>query len=654
MSSATSSSPSTLLGPDGPLAGAIAGFAPRAQQQAMAEAVLAAIREKDVLVAEAGTGTGKTFAYLVPAILSGRKVILSTGTRNLQDQLYHRDLPAVRDALGRPVEIALLKGRANYLCRHRLELAVGEGRYRSRAEADKVMRIRDWAGVTHRGDIAECVAVPENDPVWPLVTSTSDNCAGSECAHFDDCHLTRARRAAQAADIVVINHYLLFADMALRDEGFGELLPAADAFVIDEAHQIPEVASAFFGLAVSSNQLLELAGDATTEYLRDINEDAAFAGVCERLKKAAQDLRLAFGRTQRRGAWKELEQQRDFATLRDNLTAALGALHGALRPMAERSKGLAQCAARAADLEGRFAQVFDAAPEGFIHWFDVHRRSVSFHLTPMNIAEPFRAQMEELGGAWIFTSATLTVDHSFRHFNAGLGLEDPRCESWESPFDFSHQALLYLPRIEAEPNAPHYTGEVIAVARRLIELAQGSTFLLFTSHRALREAAAELNGLDYPVLVQGDAPRDVLLARFREHGHAVLLGTSSFWEGVDVRGDALTCVLIDKLPFASPGDPVLQARINAMRKAGGNPFMEYQLPNAVITLKQGAGRLIRDVTDYGVLALCDPRLRGKAYGRIFLDSLPAMPHTDDIRRVAEFLRLNRRPERGGDAASLSA
>ncbi len=654
MSSATSPSPSTLLGPDGPLAGAIAGFAPRAQQQAMAEAVLAAIREREVLVAEAGTGTGKTFAYLVPAILSGRKVILSTGTRNLQDQLYHRDLPAVRDALGRPVEIALLKGRANYLCRHRLELAVREGRYRSRAEADRIMRIRDWAGVTRMGDIAECVAVPENDPVWPLVTSTSDNCAGSECAHFDDCYLTRARRAAQAADIVVINHYLLFADMALRDEGFGELLPAADAFVIDEAHQIPEVASAFFGLAVSSNQLLELAGDAMTEYLRDVNEDAAFAGVCERLKKAAQDLRLAFGRTQRRGAWKELEKQRDFATLRDNLTAALRALHGALRPMAERSKGLAQCAARAADLETRFAQVFDTAPEGFIHWFDVHRRSVSFHLTPMNIAEPFRAQMEELGGAWVFTSATLTVDHSFRHFNAGLGLEDPRCESWESPFDFSHQALLYLPRIGAEPNAPHYTGEVIAVARQLIELAQGSTFLLFTSHRALREAAAELSGLDYPVLVQGDAPRDVLLARFREHGHAVLLGTSSFWEGVDVRGDALTCVLIDKLPFASPGDPVLQARINAMRKAGGNPFMEYQLPNAVITLKQGAGRLIRDVTDYGVLALCDPRLRGKAYGRIFLDSLPAMPQTDDIRRVGEFLRLNRRPEREGDAASLSA
>jgi len=627
--------PSEILAADGPIARHVAGFAPRPQQQAMADAVASALEENGVLVAEAGTGTGKTFAYLVPALLSGKKVIISTGTKNLQDQLYHRDLPVVRKALGVPVASALLKGRANYLCRHRLELAEQRAAG-SRQLQDALVRVRAWAGRTRSGDISGLSEVPEDAPVWPLATSTADNCLGQECPHWSDCFLVKARRNAQAADILVVNHHLLFADMALRDEGFGEVLPGAHALILDEAHQLPEVASNFFGLSLGSRQLLELANDTVTEQVREAGDMASLRDAADAVQTAARDLRLALGKKPRRGAWHQVAAEDGVKQAMERVECALAELEQALAPAAERGKGLDSCWRRTTAFAERLALLKEAASDSYVHWFETFATSFALHLTPMDISEPFRTRMDEYRAAWVFTSATLAVDDGFEHFTGRLGLAGADTARWDSPFDFARQALFYIPEQLPLPSDPGHTVAVVAAARPILEASQGRAFLLFTSHRALQQAAALLEDtLDYPLLVQGSMPRAELLERFRELGNAVLLGTGSFWEGVDVRGEALSCVIIDKLPFAAPDDPVLQARIQSLREQGGNPFMEYQLPNAVIALKQGVGRLIRDVNDRGVLALCDPRILTHSYGRVFRNSLPPMPLTrslDDVRR----------------------
>ncbi len=626
------------LGAHGPLAKRIPGFAPRRQQQEMAEAVAEALADTEtVLVAEAGTGTGKTFAYLVPALASGLKVIISTGTKNLQDQLYHKDLPIVRSALEVPVTAALLKGRSNYLCLHRLALVESEGRLGVGDWGHQLAVVREWAGRTDTGDTAQLTTIAEDAGIWSRMTSTADNCLGQECPEFSDCFVIKARRQAQAADVVVVNHHLLLADMALREDGFADLLPRADAFIVDEAHQLPEVAAQFFGAALSSNQLIELARDARMEFLREIGEGDSVAVCAERLRKQVQDMRLALGVELRRGAWKSVADSANVQEAVKALADALALLGTELRPLAERSKGLDSCSRRCDELSERFALLTEPAAEDFIHWFETYARSFVLRLTPLNAAEQFQNHKSSLTASWIFTSATLSVGGRFEHFTASLGLTEPETGRWESPFDFAHQALLYVPKGLPEPASSTYTDQVTAISREILRHSQGRAFMLFTSHRALQDAASQLGeGLDYPVLVQGEAPRDALLARFRELGNAVLLGTSSFWEGVDVRGDALSCVIIDKLPFASPADPILQARIEAMRNRGENPFMAYQLPNAVLTLKQGVGRLIRDVSDRGVLVLCDPRLFTKRYGRIFLDSLPPMPLTRELVDVQSF------------------
>jgi len=629
-------SPKQILSQDGPFARQVTGFAPRVEQQEMAEAVMRALQEGHHLIVEAGTGTGKTFAYLVPALLSGLKVVVSTGTKNLQDQLYHRDLPVVRDALQVPITVALLKGRSNYLCLHRLVVAE-ETQYSHPADARKIQQIRGWAGQTRIGDIAELSQIDEQDMIWQKVTSTTDNCLGQECDYYDRCHLVEARRQAQAADVVVINHHLLFADMALRESGFGELLPSADAFIIDEAHQMPEVASAFFGTAISGNQLLELARDSRDEYLREINEDRQIELLADKLDKAIRDMRLLFRQPGQRGAWKEVSNQPAMQEVTANIRERLAELKGALELCAPRSKAMEKCYQRAEDLETRFGLLTTTHESDEIHWYEVHKRTFSIHLTPLDIADNFREQLEQHPASWIFTSATLAVAHRFDHFQQRLGLEGADTAQWDSPFDFARQTLLYLPQQMPVPNAPQYTQTVVERALPVLSVTGGRAFMLFTSHRALQEAAGLLREqIPWPLFVQGDAPRDVLLEQFRQAGNGVLLGTSSFWEGVDVRGEALSCVIIDKLPFASPGDPVLQARIEAMQKQGINAFMSYQLPSAVITLKQGAGRLIRDVNDYGVLMICDPRLTNKPYGRVFLQSLPAMPQTRSPNDVQAF------------------
>ena len=621
-----------VLGPQGLLARQVEGFAYRPQQAEMAGSVMQAIDQGNNLIAEAGTGTGKTFAYLVPALLSRKKVLISTGTRNLQDQLFLRDLPRVKDAMASPAKVALLKGRANYLCVHRMENALLDARGHSKEMLAWLLRVRDWSHGTERGDIAEIGDIPEGAGIWPMVTSTTDNCLGQDCAAWSKCHLVEARRQAQEADIVVINHHLLCADFAIKDTGFGELLPGADVFIIDEAHQLPEVASNFFGSTLSTRQLLELIQDTTTEYHREAGDLPKVLDHLEKLKKAVRDLRLGFGNDRGRGAWADIENDDKIQSMLDDVEDALSGLREMLKVMEGRGKGLDSCLTRAEVMLKQLSDLREPdSAEEVVRWFEVFGQSLRLNSTPLDIANVFSGQMASHQASWIFTSATLAVGESFEHFQQQLGLFDAATGQWESPFDFQQQALWYVPKGMPQPNDRGYVKAVMREALPLIEASKGRAFLLFTSYRALNEAAdwLEDEGLEYPMLVQGEAPKAELLQQFVEHGNAVLLGTSSFWEGVDVRGEALSLVVIDKLPFASPGDPVLQARLDAIKTRGGNPFMQYQVPQAAIALKQGAGRLIRDVTDRGVLVLCDPRLLKKNYGHTFLAAMPDFARTRD-------------------------
>jgi ATP-dependent DNA helicase DinG len=634
------------LGADGPFA-QLPDFAPRAVQQAMAEAVEQAIADTDQLVVEAGTGTGKTFAYLVPALLSGRRIIVSTGTKTLQDQLFHRDLPRVRKVLGTRMKSALLKGRANYLCWYRLDKTVKEGRLGSRDEAVMLARIRSWSARTASGDISEVDGVPEDAPVWPRVTSTSENCLGGECPFIGDCFVVKARRQAQEADLVVVNHHLLFADLAIKQEGFGEILPGAGAFILDEAHQVPELAGQFFSQALSSRQLADLEADSVREAAEVSGAKAALAALGVSLDKPAKELRLALDREPRRGAWEALAVREDVRGWLSTIRASLSSLVEALGGLAERSEGLASCLARGAELLRRLDVLMAPAASGWVHWYELHERGFVLATTPLDVAEPLRQFRAQARAAWIYTSATLSVAGRFDHFIQQMGLEDPLTLALPSPFDYQRNALCYVPTGLPDPKAPDYTDRVVEAARPVLAASRGRAFLLFTSHRALKRAAEQLADLPWPLFVQGTMPRAQLLDAFRASGHGVLLGAASFWEGVDVRGDALSLVVIDKLPFAAPDDPVLEARLRAIRETGGNPFAEHQIPAAAIALKQGAGRLIRDVNDRGVLMLCDPRLIGANYGRLFLACLPAMPLTRALADVQEFFA--RIVPSGGDA-----
>ncbi len=626
-----------VLGPNGLLSQHIDAFSFRPQQLEMAQRVEHVIAEGGVLITEAGTGTGKTFAYLVPALLSGLKVIVSTGTKNLQDQLYHRDLPLIKDILAVPVSVALLKGRSNYLCIHRMENVLQEGRLRSREQVDQLTRVRDWSGKTKVGDIAELGNIPEDSGIWPMITSTVDNCLGAECPSYSTCHLVEARRRAQEADLVVVNHHLLCADFALKEEGFGELLPEADCFIVDEAHQLPETASNFFGVSVTGRQLLELARDSETEYLREAGDVPEIPAQVSALSKSVRDLRLVFGLDLRRAPWSEISGDENITNALDRVQNELLGLKELLEKIRERGKGLESCHDRCEQLLAKLDLLFDQDDDNSIKWFETYSQSFNLNRTQLDISEMFQSQMQQRSGSWIFTSATLAVGESFRHFQDRLGVHEADTLCLDSPFDYPNQALWFVPRNMPEPRAPDYLDAVLEIIVPVVEASAGRAFLLFTSHRALRLAAEALEDrMDFPLLVQGSAPKTDLLDRFRELGNAVLLGTASFWEGVDVRGEALSCVVIDKLPFASPGDPVLQARIDALKKSGGNPFMEFQVPQAAIALKQGAGRLIRDETDRGVLVICDPRLLSKGYGHTFLNSMPPMARTRELGDVREF------------------
>ena len=654
----------------GALANAIPGYAPRPAQQRLGVAIAETMAERGALVAEAGTGTGKTYAYLVPALLSGQRVIVSTGTKALQDQLYHRDLPKVREALGLGLRTALLKGRSNYLCLQRTELAKGAPVFSGREQIAQFERIVQWSKRTRRGDLAEIEDLPEDSPLRGLVTSTVENCLGSECPFWQDCFVVKARAEAQAADLVVINHHLLLADLAIKEEGFGEILPGASAFVLDEAHQLPDLASQFFGESVSARMLIDLTRDALGACGKVAGSLAAVSPAVRELEAAIRLLRAQCEGLPQRGTLALLlDHHADMPALVRTLDAAMAGLAAAVAPMKEAAPEFAAVLTRLelfqtrlrtwaegapglldADEEGDDASNArsdtaegaededraDTASHGEVRWFELTQRGFAFSITPLDVAGPLRRYREQSKAAWIFTSATLAVGGDLKHIAWKLGLHEPRTLLEQSPFEWKTQSLAYFPPGLPEPSSRDYTERVVAAVRPVLEASKGRAFLLFTSHRALREAAALLAGGPWPLFVQGTAPRLQLIEQFRASGNGVLLGAASFWEGVDVAGDALSVVVIDKLPFAAPDDPVLEARLEAVRRRGGNPFLAEQVPTAAIALKQGVGRLIRRHDDRGVLVLCDPRLVSKPYGRVFIASLPPLTRTKALADVQAF------------------
>ncbi len=631
----------------GPFSHVVSHYRPRPQQLEMTRTIFSALERRARLVAEAGTGTGKTLAYLVPTLLFGGKVIVSTGTKTLQDQLFHRDIPAVRAALARPITVALLKGRANYVCPYHLERALSEGRFKSREDAQHLQAIARFAAVTDSGDRMACGEVPEDAPAWAWATSTRDNCLGGDCPHHKACFVLKARKNALEADLVVVNHHLFFADVWLKDEGAGELLPASNAVIFDEAHQLPATASLFFGETVTTGMLLDLCRDVRVEASINAADFAELPQAAGELEIAARQVRLTLGPTQTRMPAARGLERADFRAALDALISAVAKLDALLESQAERADEMEKLHARCHEAAGRIERwltppttTSENIDGVIVRWLEATMHSVLFHATPLNAGELFARQIEDDARAWIFTSATLSVRKDFSHYLHEIGLKEAETAVWDSPFDYEKQALLYVPEAMPDPNSPGYTEAVVAAAWPILAASGGRAFMLFTSLRAMNEAHRLLQahmletGTHYPLLLQGEKSRTDLLDEFRRLGNAVLLGSQSFWEGVDVAGDALSLVVIDRLPFQPPDDPVLAARMEAMKRVGKNPFFDYQLPHAVISLKQGAGRLIRRESDHGVLMICDPRLVEKPYGRRIWQALPPMKRT---RKRAEAL-----------------
>jgi ATP-dependent DNA helicase DinG len=690
-----SGSVSDVFAPGGALARAVAEFEPREGQIEMASAIARAFEDGGVLLAEAGTGTGKTLAYLVPAILSRQRVLISTGTKNLQEQIYFKDIPALRDALGIPFTATYMKGRANYLCLHRLDqLNEGTGP----ALYDVFLPIiKEWSAHTETGDRAELEDLPEDLPFWNEVSATAETCLGTECARYDECFVTRMRQRAATSDLVIVNHHLLCADAAVRQNAFGEVIPACTNAVLDEAHQLEDVATQYFGFSVSNYRLEELARDverlAASGAIDDHNAQDDLAKAVEKLRDHAKAFftELAYAHrpgTAARGRESTLEAERrdrsvmpergwgpasvrndervraTDASLRGthdaaaHLTSALDVVESTLALLRQpgagagdrgheadegdeggRAEEIRALARRAGELRTELRFLLRADDIEYVYFVEFRGRGIFLRASPVDVSKIVRELLLDRMRTTILTSATLTVDGGFEYIRGRLGITTAEEVQLRSEFDFARQAILYLPPRMPDPRSVDFA---LAAGREVIEIlrrTEGRAFVLFTSYATLRDvqAMAEM-ALDYPMFVQGTAPRSQLLRQFRATPHAVLFATSSFWQGVDVIGDALSCVIIDKLPFASPSDPITAARIEAIRERGGDPFAEYQVPLAILALQQGLGRLIRHRRDRGVLAVLDPRLRTKGYGRRFLASLPPAPVVHDLSRIEAFFR----------------
>ena len=626
-----------VLSAAGPFASEVPGFSPRVAQQQMAESVSEVLEHGGTLVAESGTGTGKTFAYLVPVLLDKKRTIISTGTKHLQDQIFHRDIPTVASILNRKVNAVMLKGRSNYLCRHRLRQGMSQSDIvgkRSEFSFDVISR---WAAKTETGDISEVNGVSEQAPVWKEVTSTSENCLGGKCPEYKKCFVVQARQQAMEAEVVVVNHHLFFSDLTLKDDGFGELLPHYDAVVFDEAHGLSDIASNFFGFTVSSFQLRELCQD----ILRAEQEEKSavdFRGQIPKLTLVLDQLQTGLAAFTDKSV--EFDSVNNFAFHKamEQLQIEFDNLLQQLEMASSVGEGLDRCYERATLIRQRLDEWLRGGDQNLVRWLSVANRNFRLHGTPLSISSRF-SQLMGRAGSWIFTSATLAVEQDFTAFCDQLGLQSDVCRQWQSPYNFAENSLLFLPQGMPEPRDKSYVARMVDVILEVTEASKGRAFCLFTSYMMMNQVYQQIKpDFNWPLFLQGEASRSELMDKFGRTDNAVLFGTSSFWEGVDIKGEALSCVIIDKLPFAAPNDPVLKSRLEQCEEQGGNPFMEIQIPAAVIALKQGTGRLIRSETDRGLLVLCDPRITGKRCGDIFINSLPPMPRTRQLVDVQRFFR----------------
>ena len=627
----------------GDLSNNIDGYRVRQEQIDISILIDEAITHKKKLIVEAGTGIGKTFAYLVPAFLSGGKIIISTATKNLQDQLFTKDIPMIRDALKVPVSLAMLKGRSNYLCHLRLENAMIEGAFMTKEDVTHLHLVNQHAKHSIDGDRAELDTIPESSSIWPQVTSTKENCLGQECSFYKECFVMSARKKALAADVTIVNHHLFFADLNMKEEGISELLPKATTVIFDEAHQIPDIASIFFGKNISTSKISEIVQDGFQIYLKHMKDVSDFEPILNDLEKANKNFRLVFPRESNRYPYQKISSFSQFESSYLNLVEKLKKIIELLTLHKDRDSEIEKYFDSANEILKSFDDWLEDKDNNSIKWIEIYSQSLQLNNTPLSIADMFARHINNESTSWVFTSATLAVKNNFDHFKNQLGLIDADSVSKESPFNYAEKALLFVPKTMPDANHENFNFAVVNQIYPFIKASKGRAFILCTTLKSMREIFTllqdkiETDQLDYPIYLQGDGSRNHLLNKFREHGHAILIGSLSFWEGVDVKGDALSLVVIDKLPFFSPEDPVLAARIDKINQSGKNAFMEYQLPNAVITLKQGAGRLIRDECDKGVLVICDTRIIDKAYGKKMWQSLPPFARTRDDLEVIQFL-----------------
>lgn len=631
---------SNIFSVNGELSQSIKGFRPRTEQIEMAHAVGESIQNKSSLVIEAGTGTGKTFAYLAPALVFGKKTIISTGSKNLQDQLFNRDLPAVKKALNFTGKIALLKGRANYLCLERLDQVIAQGVLGDKSVLSELSKVRKWNNSTKTGDFTECIELAEDSPIIPQLTSTSESCLGTDCPNYSECYVASARKKALNADLVVVNHHLFFADMAVKESGFGEIIPNAEVIIFDEAHQLPDIASQYFGQSLTSRQLFDLCKDINIVYRTELKDMQQLGTTSDTLLKVVQDFRLLLGNGSNvRGNWRELYTQSAVKKSFELLQEKIDFLAEVIKLALGRSQTLDSIFERVESIKIQLKRLSETNIVGYCYWYEGNGRQFGLHITPLTVADKFGAQLEAKEAAWIFTSATLEVGGTFNHFCLRLGIENATQKILPSPFNYSQQSLLCVPRYLPNTNQTNTLSSLGEMLLPVIEANKGRCFVLCTSYsmmRGLAEYFREKSNLS--ILLQGETSKGKLLEQFIKETHSVLVATSSFWEGVDVRGDALSLVIIDKLPFTAPDEPLLKARIEDCRLQGGDPFNDIQIPEAVITLKQGVGRLIRDVTDRGVVIICDNRLVMRNYGETFLKSLPNSSRTRDLNKVIQFLQ----------------